>query len=194
MLRKRNKFWHKEKRDIFQNSFQSVNINLKTLISYLFISRDFLTQFPLWCYALSSFFVHQSEHRLPFPAKHWIPHVDTDGTWCLSFFAFSLTGKNCLTPVWEEVVELCPCGKRSTQVINGLIFLKEKSLSRSDIGYYKTRQARQKNPPTWLPLSGRGKTRDSGRSNSCRVWKSSEAENSSPFVCSSRALNTRDIH
>lgn len=131
-------------RVIFQNSFQSVNINLKTLISYLFISRDFLTQFPLWCYALSSFFVHQSEHRLPFPAKHWIPQVDTDGTWCLSFFAFSLTGKNCLTPVWEEVVELCPCGKRSTQVINGLIFLKEKSLSRSDIGYYKTRQASKK--------------------------------------------------
>lgn len=123
-LRKRLKFWHKEKRNIFENSFQFVHINLKTLISYLFFPWGFLN--PVSTLLLLTFsslctcqqWSHTAALGWTLSACCWLSKKEVDV--CLSFLPSLEQGGTASSPR-ERVIRLAlpyfwPCGARTTQV------------------------------------------------------------------------------
>lgn len=143
-----------------------MRIHLKTLIGYLFFAPGFsyLTfhvdaAHPLLC-------THPTARGCcPMLDSGCLKMVKEEGTClCLTvILALSSPGKNSLSPKWESY-QSCPtlvwlCGQGQTQVIDGLRFLKEKSLSKFETGCYKTRQARQKSHLLGCIYQERGRQR-----------------------------------
>ena len=173
VLGKRLQLWHKGKRNVFENSFQFVRINLKTLISCLFFPRDFLDPVSMsMLHTLSSVPITGIITCCSMLDSGYFKLVKQEGTWCCLTvsLALSSTGKNCLSPKWKELCQLSYLiwtlrGKDELKCLqDGLRFL-EKSLSKF-LAIMEPAKPGKKGYLLGSSYQERGKTKDSESTNS----------------------------